>query len=67
MIDRVLIEDIGIWRNRNDARLGGRGPWHARARLAARELYEQIVFSTLKLDIEDGVKSWKLSEWTEED
>ncbi|KAJ5893933.1 hypothetical protein N7495_005624 [Penicillium taxi] len=56
-----------IWRNRNDARLGGRGPWHAKARLAARELYEEIVFSTLKLDIEDEAKSWKLSEWKDKD
>lgn len=58
---------IGIWRNRNDARLGGRGPWHAKARAAGRELYEEIVFSTMKLVIEDGVSSWRLSEWTNED
>ncbi|KAJ5637580.1 hypothetical protein N7490_007459 [Penicillium lividum] len=56
-----------IWRNRNDARLGGRGPWHAKARAAGRELYEEIVFSTMKLVIEDGVSSWRMSEWTSED
>lgn len=55
--------DIGIWRTREDARLGGRGPWHAKARAAARELYESIVFSTMELVIEDGVKSWHISEW----
>ncbi|KAJ6006289.1 hypothetical protein N7451_004233 [Penicillium sp. IBT 35674x] len=56
-----------IWRNRNDARLGGRGPWHAKARAAGRELYEDIVFSTMKLVIEDGVLSWSMSDWTSED
>ncbi|KAJ6103004.1 hypothetical protein N7486_005431 [Penicillium sp. IBT 16267x] len=56
-----------IWRNRNDARLGGRGPWHAKARAAGRTLYEDIVFSTMKLVIEDGVSSWSMSGWTSED
>ncbi|KAJ5660005.1 hypothetical protein N7507_006456 [Penicillium longicatenatum] len=56
-----------IWRNRNDARLGGRGPWHAKARVAGRELYEDIVFSTLKLVIEDDISSWSMSGWTSED
>ncbi|KAJ5951116.1 uncharacterized protein N7479_009529 [Penicillium vulpinum] len=55
-----------VWRNRNDARLGGRGPWHAQARAAATIMYEQIKFTTLKLDIEDGVQSWKLSDWKED-
>ncbi|KAJ5939585.1 hypothetical protein N7466_002719 [Penicillium verhagenii] len=56
-----------IWRHRNDARLGGRGPWHAKARAAGRELYEEIVFSTMKLVIEDGVSSWSMSKWTDAD
>ncbi|CEJ58983.1 hypothetical protein PMG11_07621 [Penicillium brasilianum] len=55
-----------IWRTREDARLGGRGPWHAKARAAARELYESIVFSTMELVIEDGVKSWHIGEWNDE-
>ncbi|KAJ5186255.1 hypothetical protein N7449_011019 [Penicillium cf. viridicatum] len=55
-----------IWRNRNDARLGGRGPWHAQARAAATVMYEEIKFTTLRLDIEDGVQSWKLSDWKED-
>ncbi|KAF3385395.1 hypothetical protein F1880_002244 [Penicillium rolfsii] len=54
-----------IWRTREDARLGGRGPWHAKARAAAREMYESIVFSTMELVIDDGVKSWHISEWNE--
>ncbi|KAJ5246880.1 hypothetical protein N7468_001863 [Penicillium chermesinum] len=55
-----------VWRNRNDARLGGRGPWHAKARAAGRQLYESIIFKTMKLTIEDGVKSWSFSDWTAE-
>jgi hypothetical protein len=57
---------LGIWRNRDDARLGGRGPWHARARAAGSVLYEQILFTTLGLTIEDGVESWNLSDWKED-
>lgn len=57
---------LGIWRSREDARLGGLGPWHAKARAAARELYEQIVFTTMRLNIEDGVKSWNISAWQAE-
>ncbi|CAI7610769.1 unnamed protein product [Penicillium glandicola] len=55
-----------IWRSRNDARLGGRGPWHAQARAAAAVMYKEIRFTTLRLDIEDGVQSWKLSDWKED-
>ncbi|KAJ5301949.1 hypothetical protein N7508_006812 [Penicillium antarcticum] len=54
-----------IWRNQDDARLGGRGPWHARARAAASVVYEQILFTTLWLSIGDGVGSWDLSDWKE--
>ena len=56
---------IGVWRSRQDARLGGQGPWHAKARAAARELYEEIVFTTMKLVIEDDFRSWHISAWTE--
>lgn len=52
-----------IWRSREDARLGGRGPWHAKARAAARELYENITFTTMKLIIEDDVASWSIGDW----
>ncbi|KAJ5151974.1 hypothetical protein N7492_010269 [Penicillium capsulatum] len=55
-----------IWRNREDARLGGRGPWHAKARAAARELYREIVFSTMRLVVEDGVQSWSIDDWKED-
>ncbi|KAJ5098920.1 hypothetical protein N7532_005921 [Penicillium argentinense] len=52
-----------IWRSREDARLGGRGPWHAKAIAAARELYEKITFTTMKLIIEDDVKTWSIGDW----
>ncbi|KAJ5131942.1 hypothetical protein N7448_006100 [Penicillium atrosanguineum] len=55
-----------IWRSREDARLGGLGPWHAKARAAVREMYETIVFTTMRLEIADGVKGWKISGWQEE-
>ncbi|KAJ5587729.1 uncharacterized protein N7459_003494 [Penicillium hispanicum] len=56
-----------IWRSRNDARLGGLGPWHAKARAAAKELYEEIVFTTMKLVIEDEFRSWEISDWTDQE
>jgi hypothetical protein len=62
----VVDVELGIWRSREDARLGGLGPWHAKARAAAREFYEKIVFTTMRLDIGDGVKSWKIRDWKDE-
>ena len=52
--------NLGIWRNREDARAGGRGPWHAQARMAAKEMYEKIDFSVHKLIIEEGANGWRL-------
>ncbi|KAJ6131220.1 hypothetical protein N7523_001680 [Penicillium sp. IBT 18751x] len=60
-----LVFPLGIWRSREDARLGGLGPWHVKARAAAREMYETIVFTTMKLEIGDDVKDWKISPWHE--
>ncbi|OOG01074.1 hypothetical protein ASPCADRAFT_137240 [Aspergillus carbonarius ITEM 5010] len=54
-----------IWRSREDARLGGTGPWHKRARGAARELYERIEFTTLKLVVGEAVGTWSIAEWEE--
>ena len=61
------MNNVGLWRSRQDARAGGTGPWHKKARGAAREMYEQITFTTLKLEVGDGVKSWGFADWTEED
>ncbi|CAG8304134.1 unnamed protein product [Penicillium olsonii] len=60
---RTLADEKGIWRSRNDARLGGRGPWHAQARAAATVMYEEILFTTLRLDILDGAEGWELTDW----
>ncbi|PWY83183.1 hypothetical protein BO94DRAFT_469342 [Aspergillus sclerotioniger CBS 115572] len=54
-----------IWRSREDARLGGTGPWHKRARGAARELYERIEFTTLKLVVGEDAGTWSIAEWEE--
>ncbi|KAK9312806.1 hypothetical protein V1522DRAFT_255216 [Lipomyces starkeyi] len=56
-----------LWRSREDARAGGAGPRHKNARAAARELYDTIVFTTLKLVIDDDASSWQISDWTNED
>ncbi|GES58882.1 UPF0643 protein PB2B2.08 [Aspergillus terreus] len=55
-----------IWRNQRDARLGGTGPWHQRARTAIDEFYERITLTRLRLEIGDDVKSWGFSEWKDE-
>ncbi|KAL4905853.1 hypothetical protein BDW74DRAFT_177552 [Aspergillus multicolor] len=52
-----------VWRSREDARAGGTGPWHAKARGAARVMYEQIVFTTLELVVGEGVGEWEFREW----
>lgn len=60
---------IGVWRSREDARKGGSGPWHRRARGAAREMYERIEFTTLKLVVgedEEGNWGWEFGEWVDE-
>ncbi|KAL4893915.1 hypothetical protein BDV59DRAFT_201234 [Aspergillus ambiguus] len=55
-----------IWRSRRDAQLGGTGPWHRRARMAIDQFYERISLTRLKLEIEDDVKTWGISEWEDE-
>lgn len=66
---RDLDTDIctGVWRSREDARAGGTGPWHKQARAAAAVMYDNIVFKTLALVIDDDASSWKISDWTDQD
>ncbi|KAL2858391.1 hypothetical protein BJX68DRAFT_262916 [Aspergillus pseudodeflectus] len=52
-----------VWRSREDARAGGTGPWHAKARGAAKEMYERIEFTTLELVIGEEVGDWEFSAW----
>lgn len=55
----------GLWRSREDARLGGLGPWHKQARIAARDLYARIEFTTLKFVVADGAKDWSIVDWND--
>ncbi|RHZ60227.1 uncharacterized protein CDV56_108216 [Aspergillus thermomutatus] len=59
------VDWVGLWRSREDAHRGGTGPWHRRARGAARELYEKIVFTTMELVVGDEVGEWTFGEWTD--
>ncbi|EMF09323.1 uncharacterized protein SEPMUDRAFT_144162 [Sphaerulina musiva SO2202] len=49
-----------LWRSRQDAAAGGAGPWHAKARGAARTMYRDIDFYTHQLVVENGAESWRL-------
>lgn len=54
-----------FWRSREDARVGGLGPWHAKARRAGRELYQQITFETVRFTVGEGAREWKIEEWVD--
>ncbi|CAI6341201.1 unnamed protein product [Periconia digitata] len=54
-----------FWHSRDDARKGGLGPWHAKARAAGRSLYEYINFSTHWFTILDGAEDFRFEDWTE--
>ncbi|ETI26460.1 hypothetical protein G647_03237 [Cladophialophora carrionii CBS 160.54] len=47
-----------LWRSKEDAVNGGRGPWHKQARAAIPNMYEHINVKGLRLVIEDDVRSW---------
>ena len=57
MLD-LLTFPAGLWRNKEDATEGGRGPWHKQARAAISSMYEEIDVKGFRLVIEDDVKSW---------
>lgn len=48
----------GLWRSKEDAVNGGRGPWHKQARAAIAQMYEMIDVHGLRLTIEDDVEDW---------
>ncbi|PSN65910.1 hypothetical protein BS50DRAFT_553982 [Corynespora cassiicola Philippines] len=52
-----------FWHSREDARKGGLGPWHKKARAAGRELYESIIFSVHRFTILDGATEYKFEDW----
>lgn len=51
----------GLWRSKEDAIKGGRGPWHKQARAIIAKMYEEIDVKGLRLVIEEGVESWSFS------
>ncbi|KAL1958557.1 hypothetical protein VTO42DRAFT_4154 [Malbranchea cinnamomea] len=52
-----------VWRSREDARRGGTGPWHRKARAAASQLYRSIEFTTLEWTIGDAAEEWEFKPW----
>ncbi|KAF2742034.1 hypothetical protein M011DRAFT_413389 [Sporormia fimetaria CBS 119925] len=56
-----------FWRSRDDAKIGGTGPWHQRARMAARGMYEDFGFQTLRFTVLEGVEGWEVGDWVEQD
>ncbi|KAF2438522.1 hypothetical protein P171DRAFT_162626 [Karstenula rhodostoma CBS 690.94] len=54
-----------FWRSKEDAYLGGLGPWHKQARAAGRTLYEYIRFSTHRFTITDGAEDIEFEDWEE--
>ncbi|OCL03932.1 hypothetical protein AOQ84DRAFT_133773 [Glonium stellatum] len=54
-----------LWRSKEDARKGGIGPWHKKARSAARDLYAEISFSSYRFTVEDGAKDWTFEDWVD--
>lgn len=51
----------GLWRNKEDAIAGGRGPWHKQARAIISKMYEEINVKGLRLTIEADVESWSFA------
>ncbi|OCK76285.1 hypothetical protein K432DRAFT_446130 [Lepidopterella palustris CBS 459.81] len=54
-----------LWRSKEDARKGGLGPWHKKARAAARDIYAEITFSSHRFTVGDGVATWSFEDWVE--
>jgi len=54
-----------IWRNREDAKIGGAGPGHARAMEAVRGIYLEWRVERLKLVIEEDAASWGIEKWVD--
>lgn len=50
-----------VWRSKEEAINGGRGPWHKQARGVVGQMYEMIQTKGLCLTIEDGIASWDIS------
>lgn len=47
-----------VWRCKEDAVAGGKGPWHKQARACVRDMYEAIDVSGVRLTVHDGAEGW---------
>lgn len=54
----ILTIRPGLWRSKEDAIEGGKGPWHKQARAITAGMYESIDVKGLKLIVEGNVNSW---------
>ena len=54
---------LGVWRNKEDARLGSGGEGHRRAAMATRGLYAEWKIERLALVIGDGAEHWRIESW----
>ncbi|KAI5459812.1 hypothetical protein BGZ63DRAFT_258557 [Mariannaea sp. PMI_226] len=54
-----------VWRSRDDARNGGRGPAHREAAGATRSMYAFWKIDQHRLTIRDGAESWEIIPWEE--
>ncbi|KAK5988956.1 UPF0643 protein PB2B2.08 [Cladobotryum mycophilum] len=52
-----------LWRSREDALAGGRGPAHRKAAMATREMYAFWKIDQHRLIIRDNVDSWEIVPW----
>lgn len=55
-----------IWRSREDARKGGVGPAHRKAAGSTRFLYSNWKIDRHRLIIRDGIESWDIVDWVDE-
>lgn len=54
-----------IWRSREDAVEGGRGPAHRKAAGSTRALYAFWKIDQHRLVVRDNVDSWEIVPWSE--
>lgn len=52
-----------VWRSREDALDGGRGPAHRKAAGATRSLYAYWKIDQHRLTVRDNVDSWEITDW----
>ena len=55
--------DLGIWRERDDAKRGSVGPGHKEAMRATINMYTEWKLERLTLVIGDSIESWTIVNW----